>query len=496
MATYGVLSTGFLAKPLAVIDSEIDSDLQSILGASAGTEPDGTIPLASKAGQLKSMMVDREAAIWDVMENIYTSRDPNQATDASLDALCALTGITRDSKAYSQVTVTCTGTPLTVLPVGRVVTVTDSGSRFLSLAASAADTHYPNATIVAATAWAALTAYAVGDKRTNSANMYYCITAGTSAGSGGPTTTSSDITDGTVHWEFLGIGTGYVDVDYQAESAGAIGASAGLLANIATPVDGWRAAFNVLDAATGTATESNNALRKRRQQALASSGNTAADAIRANILQVNEGSSDAAHQPPTACTVFFNNSDLTDANGLPPHSVEVLVQNGTDADIAQEVWNSVGAGTAMYGNQTTVITDSQGESQTVKWSRPTEVPVYVTATVYYDASQWAASSETVVAQWALSALLTYAADVPIGLDVRSSALTGAFMRGPAGVDDSGTFRIATEDDIAITGLLEVSPLYFGTTASPATSTTVSISLRQIATFDSSRCVITATTETP
>ena len=55
-----------------------------------------------------------------------------------------------------------------------------------------------------AKAWAASTAYVVGDRRTNdSGKVYECITAGTSAGSGGPTGTTSDITDNTAHWKYL-----------------------------------------------------------------------------------------------------------------------------------------------------------------------------------------------------------------------------------------------------------------------------------------------------
>lgn len=52
-------------------------------------------------------------------------------------------------------------------------------------------------------AWASSTAYVVGQKVKNSGNIYICITAGTSAGSGGPSTTSSDITDNTAHWKYL-----------------------------------------------------------------------------------------------------------------------------------------------------------------------------------------------------------------------------------------------------------------------------------------------------
>lgn len=57
--------------------------------------------------------------------------------------------------------------------------------------------------------WAQTTGYIVGDKITNSGQQYECFTAGTSAGAGtGPSGTSSNITDGTVHWKWIGVGTG------------------------------------------------------------------------------------------------------------------------------------------------------------------------------------------------------------------------------------------------------------------------------------------------
>lgn len=56
-----------------------------------------------------------------------------------------------------------------------------------------------------AAAWAISTSYRVGQLRNNdSGKVYVCVTAGTSAGSGGPTGTSSGITDNTVTWDYVG----------------------------------------------------------------------------------------------------------------------------------------------------------------------------------------------------------------------------------------------------------------------------------------------------
>lgn len=51
--------------------------------------------------------------------------------------------------------------------------------------------------------WAPNTAYALSAKRANGGKIYQCTTAGTSAGSGGPTGTGTGISDGTAVWSYV-----------------------------------------------------------------------------------------------------------------------------------------------------------------------------------------------------------------------------------------------------------------------------------------------------
>ena len=68
-------------------------------------------------------------------------------------------------------------------------------------------------TIATDTNWAASTAYIVGDVVVNDSDkVYVCDTAGTSAGSGGPTGTSANITDGSARWDYLRTGSTYFKV--------------------------------------------------------------------------------------------------------------------------------------------------------------------------------------------------------------------------------------------------------------------------------------------
>ena len=56
---------------------------------------------------------------------------------------------------------------------------------------------------IASPAWAGSTAFALSDRVVNGGNGYQCITAGTSASSGGPTGTGSSISDGTAEWKYV-----------------------------------------------------------------------------------------------------------------------------------------------------------------------------------------------------------------------------------------------------------------------------------------------------
>lgn len=489
-SVYGLTAEGWVGKPLSVIVDELQTGYLNIIGDSAGTEADGTIPLDSVVGQEITLLSDLFGAQWDLMQGVVSAFDPNQAPDAQLDALCALTGTTREPDTFSSVTATATGTPLTVLLVGRGVKTADTGARFATT---------EQKTITALTAWVALTAYVVGDRRTNASRAYVCITLGTSAGATGPISTGSDITDGTVHWQYLGEGTGAVDVAVEAVEAGPVGALAGALTVISTPVAGWSSVINLLDANPGALQETDPLLRARREAELAGQGGSTADAIRAAVLSVNEGSTDPNHQPPTSVTVFYNDTDTTDADGLPAHSVEVLAQDGTDQDIIQAIWDAVGAGTGTFGNQSVgMAIDSEGNPQPVYWSRPVEVPIYVVATAKYDPSVWAVGSDAVVAQAILSALLTYGAQqVQISVDVRLTKLSAAMITGPQATDNDGLAVVpAPAGSVAAAGILEIDPLFFGTAPAPVTSTQVPIGRREIAVFDSTRCTITAASETP
>jgi hypothetical protein len=96
-----------------------------------------------------------------------------------------------------------------------LMTATATFSSSTASPGSSGTTTFARATMPS-TNWAVSHAYTYGTLVTNSSNFYICVGTGTSAGSGGPTTTAQGIVDGSATWNYVGAtsGQGNVLADY------------------------------------------------------------------------------------------------------------------------------------------------------------------------------------------------------------------------------------------------------------------------------------------
>jgi len=159
-----------------------------------------------------------------------------------------------------------------------------------------------------------------------------------------------------------------VNVAVSAQTAGATPAPAGGLTVIETPVTGWSSATNALDIVIGADTETDALLKTRRLSELAVAGRATVNAILAKILAIAD---------VTNAIVFENQTNVTDPDGRPPNSVEVVVQGGTNAAVAAALFDVVAAGIESYGTELEAVEDSQGFEHNVGFSRPTAIPVHI-----------------------------------------------------------------------------------------------------------------------
>jgi uncharacterized phage protein gp47/JayE len=429
----------------------MNSDFREEFGNSVDLS-DGSVD-----GKIIGIVAERIAAVWELSEAVYHATDPSAAEDDRLASLSALTGTLRLPASSSTATLTLTGDDTTEVGEGSRVSTLSTGVVF----ETAADVE-----LAALTAWVASTAYSVGDRVSSTDAAWQCSVAGTSDTPDGPDPDGLDqgdtLADNTVTWIYLGDGLAAVDVEATSVETGPLVALSGDLTEIETPVTGWTSVINLLDATLGRNIETDEELRLRRVDELTGQGKSTVDAIRAGLIDpdITPG--------VTAATVFENITNVTDADGIPPGHIEALVQGGEDQDIWDTLWDFRGGDT--HGTEVGTVVDSEGTEQTVKFSRPTEVEIHVEVTLTKDATTYPSDGDTQV-KAAIAAL-----GGVTGVDAVASRISAA------------CFTVA--------GVIDVTEVLLDDEASPSTSTTVAISTRQIADYDSSRVDVTSSDGTP
>ena len=238
-----------------------------------------------------------------------------------------------------------------------------------------------------------------------------------------------------------------VDVAASADVTGPILGLSGTLTEMVSIISGVTTT-NALDAAVGRNIESDAALRLR---ILSRPEGDSADDIRFAVLALTG---------VTSCTVFVNDTEAT-VGGMPPHSVEAVVVGGVVAEIAQAIWNTVGGGIRPFGTGATAavnVVDTAGDTQSVGFSRPTTVSMFVSVTAQTLADFPTDGETQVILQI---------------LDKAGTLLTG---------QDVIAFQLAQNVEVAGIGTFV---LKVGRTSVP-TNDIETVTGRELAVFDSSR----------
>lgn len=196
-------------------------------------------------------------------------------------------------------------------------------------------------------------------------------------GTVGTTITNGSVRDSnSVIWNLpatVVIGTdGTVVATATCASTGAVAALAGSITTINTPTRGWVSVTNPLAATVGVAAETDAQLRVRQSQSVALASLTPFDAVDGAIANV-EG--------VTRHKLFENDQEVTDSNGLPPHSISAIVEGGDATVIANTIRSVKGQGVSTYGTTAVIVTDKYGNPYTIRFSRPVDVPIYVSITL-------------------------------------------------------------------------------------------------------------------
>jgi len=297
MSEFGITSEGFNRKRLDQLLLELNDEVKSIFGDNFNVSPE------SPDGQVNGTISESNANLWEIAEEAYNSFNPSAVTKTTQDNLYQLNGLIRLPATSSLSLLTVMGTQGTVIPVGSLISTSDTNVQF---------------------------------------------------------STDSEVT--------IPVG-GSISVSASAVDTGDILALAGTLTVIDTPITGWDSVTNPTDAIIGTEEESDVEFRARRDRSVARDAQAIIDAIFAEVRSVSG---------VTQAVVLENDTNAgPDVNGLPAHSVHVIVAGGTDEDVGEAIFVKKTLGVSPFGTTTVQVDDDQGIPHDISFSRPTQIPIYV-----------------------------------------------------------------------------------------------------------------------
>lgn len=458
-------TTGFDPKRLADAKADLQTAFRTQFGQAVNLNPD------SEFGKLIDILADREASIWERMEEVYNSDRPGTASGTSLDGILEITGIKRNAASRSTVTLYAQGN-LATIPQGAEVETSDTGLRFrtteelvlpaenlLEDVAVGSGNDLVQAAGVATVTYGAGHGLLVGDyvwvrdcvqPEYNGIKLVATVpdsTHFTFAVDSGATSPATGTV--TMHQVY--------PVEAESVDVGPVVALSGTLTEIGSPVSGWDEVTNLLDAELGEEEESDADVRVRRTAALSGLGNATVEALRGALLALAD---------VETVKVFENDTDAT-VSSRPPHSFEALVVGGEDQDIWDAIFANKAAGIASYGSESGSVEDSQGISHTIKFSRPTIVEIYLDVTLTVDADYPVDGDALVKA-----AILAWAAE---NLEIGSDVVVFPYL--------VGSF-------ITVPGILTV-VVDIGTSPGPSGDANITIGETQLANFDSSNVTVSS-----
>ncbi len=108
--------------------------------------------------------------------------------------------------------------------------------------------------------------------------------------------------------------------------------------------------------------ETDAAVRSRIITALAGNGRTMEQNILAEVMKVPS---------IKQATIFVNDTNATDAKGIPAHSICVVAFSGSLQKIAEAIFRKKPPGIGTYGGNSKTVVDENGVSHTIYIQRPT-----------------------------------------------------------------------------------------------------------------------------
>lgn len=390
MSEYGVTKDGFIRKRYDTIYAEMQGDIKDSLGIDISINP------KSFFNVLISSIADKLATAWELAEMVYYNHYPATAEGINLDFACQFGGLTREEGAKTKYSVLCTGTDGTAIPAGtRIASTTSPQIFFATLEDNTISRSSCNSVVIRVmqvageghyTVWLDDTAYTYlsqteDDKmaileglRSSITDENFVVSINTQdeflviESKNKYLSHVIDMTENLSTEEVTSI------IVFDSEEYKRIQLTEGSITEIITSTAGFKKCTNLAIPVFGRERETDIELRQSYAAKQSYRSATMLESITSAIMNnVKEVSSAVA---------FENDTDIKDSDGRPPHSIEVVVDGGIDAEIAQQILLYKAAGIQTFGSIVVDVPSSFGNATIpVKFNRPSAVYVWLKVSI-------------------------------------------------------------------------------------------------------------------
>lgn len=375
MPDFGITDKGFVLKRLDTILEEIHTDLTD------GWKVDTRLAGTSFLNTLITTFGNQIANLWETAQDSYYAKYPATATELNLDHAVQYGGIKRAGDKRTSYILHCTGDDGTYVRENAVVaTNTTPEIRLFSAEEfQIARERFNKVSVIVASEDTGVYTVSINGNQYSYSNPQggksSAILAGLAAAikdEGYEVKVEDDvliINDKTKTRENVltltdNLTTSSVTslANFLTNDYGKITLPYNIVTRMVNNITGFTAVTNLLEPTYGRKRETDIELRQSYIAKSALRSNTMIESIIAELLNNVEDVESASG--------YENDMDVTDERGLPPHSIEIIVEGGDNTAIAKAIFRRKAGGIQTHGSVVVNVPGEYGDTIPVRFNRP------------------------------------------------------------------------------------------------------------------------------
>lgn len=434
MSDYGVTDKGFVLKRMDTILEEIHSDLTEGFGF------DTRLQRPSFLDVLVTSFGGQVADLWETAQDNYYSKYPATATGLNLDNSVQYGGIRRAANKRTAYPLHCTGDDGTYIREEAVVATNTNPEIRLYAADEFQITRdaFNAVDIIVAASQNGIYAvtingnqYSYSSSNGDEGEIVQGLKAAITDKQYTVTVEEGNVlrivdtvktrSNTLVLSDNLTTSKVTTIVQFLTEDYGKITLPYGIVTKMVNNITGFDSVTNLLEPTYGRKAETDIELRQSYIAKSALRSNTMIDSIVAELLN-NIANVESA-------SGYENDDDYTDERGLPPHSVEIIVEGGDNTEIAQAILRRKAGGIQTYGSVVVDVPGEYGDTIPIRFNRPEYLYTWLKLVLHGDSGKL----PTNYAQLTIQSLLDDGAQFTAGTSLLTQLLTDGIYSTVAGI---------------------------------------------------------------